>query len=148
VIKAQTMSMFNFDGQIVASAIHAQQAGDLFGDILRSRRENQNALTAAQLQDAYFALQQHYDQLVVRYNSLADRHNTVLADNKRIDAAHADALAEKDRQIAQLQAEKAHIAAEREDFRRIGQTAYRQLDAAEEEVRRLKIKSGELPPDA
>ena len=142
------MSMFNFDGQIVASAIYAQQAGELFGDILRSRRENQNAFTAAQLQDAYFALRQHYDQLVARYNGLADRHNAVLADNKRVDATHAEAIAEKDRQIAQLQAEKAHIAAEREDFRRIGQTAYRQLDAAEDEVRRLKIKSGELPPDA
>ena len=141
-------SMFNFDGQLVASQLSNMYAGEVFIDILRARRENQHAVTAAQWQEAYFALQQHYDQLVVRYNSLADRHNTVLADNKRIDAAHADALAEKDRQIAQLQAEKAHIAAEREDFRRIGQTAYRQLDAAEDEVRRLKIKSGELPPDA
>jgi chromosome segregation ATPase len=145
VIKAQTMSMFNFDGQLVAGVLQAQQSGEIFRDILQNRREMKAADLA---QSQLFVLQQHYDQLVARYNSLADRHNTVLADNKRIDAAHADALAEKDRQIAQLQAEKAHIAAEREVFRRIGQTAYRQLDAAEEEVRRLKIKSGELPPDA
>jgi chromosome segregation ATPase len=145
VIKAQTMSMFNFDGQLVAGVLQAQQSGEIFRDILQNRREMKAADLA---QSQLFVLQQHYDQLVARYNSLADRHNTVLADNKRIDAAHADALAEKDRQIAQLQAEKAHIAAEREDFRRIGQTAYRQLDAAEDEVRRLKIKSGELPPDA
>ncbi len=139
------MSMFNFDGQLVAGVLQAQQSGEIFRDILQNRREMKAADLA---QSQLFVLQQHYDQLVARYNSLADRHNTVLADNKRIDAAHADALAEKDRQIAQLQAEKAHIAAEREVFRRIGQTAYRQLDAAEEEVRRLKIKSGELPPDA
>ena len=128
-------SMFNFDGQIVAGVIQTQQTGEVFRSILDSRR----ARKADDIQEV-FALQQHYAQLLARYNNLVNQYNDVLAENKRIDASHAAMIADKARRNAQL-------AEENEDFRRIGLKAYEQLDEAEKEIRRLKIKAGELPPD-
>jgi len=128
-------SMFNFDGQIVAGVIQTQQTGEVFRSILDSRR----ARKADDIQEV-FALQQHYAQLLARYNNLLNQYNDVLAENKRVDAAHAAKIADKDLRNAQL-------AQENEEFRRIGLQAYEQLDEAEKEIRRLKIKAGELPPD-
>jgi hypothetical protein len=129
--------MFNFDGQLVVGAMHAQQAGDVITDILEGRK----ARKAEDLQQQQaFALQQHYAQLLARYNNLVNEYNDVLAENKRIDAVHAAKIADKDRR-------NVHLAQENEEFRRIGLQAYEQLDEAEKEIRRLKIKAGELPPD-
>ena len=131
------MSMLNLDGQLVASALLQQQAADVFTEILQHRRD----LKAEDLlHQQQFADQQRYAWLVAKYNDLADRYNRVLADNKRVDEAHAAMIADKDRRNAQLTEEN-------EDFRRIGLKAYEQLDEAEKEIRRLKIKAGELPPD-
>ena len=128
-------SMFSFDGQIVAGVIQTQQTGEVFRSILDSRR----ARKAEDVQEV-FALQQHYAQLLARYNNLVNEYNDVLAENKRIDAVHAAKIADKDRRNVQL-------AQENEEFRRIGLQAYEQLDEAEKEIRHLKIKAGELPPD-
>ena len=135
--------MLNIDGQLVASALLNQQAGDVFNGILQHRRE----MKAEEMQQQQvFADQQRYAWLVAKYNNLADRYNGVLADNKKVDAAYADALAEKDRQIARLTAEKADFAAEKEEFRLIGYETCGKLSYALEEIQRLKIKAGELSP--
>ena len=91
------MSMFNWDGQIVASQLSNMYAGEVFIDILRSRGEMQAA------DQRLVNLHHQYAQLVARYNNLADRHNAVLAENKRVDAARDEAIAEKDRRIAELE---------------------------------------------
>jgi hypothetical protein len=131
------MSMLNLDGQLVATALLQQQAADVFTEILQHRRD----LKAEDLlHQQQFADQQRYAWLVAKYNDLADRYNRVLADNKRLDEAHAAMIADKDRRNAQL-------AKENEEFRRIGLQAYQELDEAEKEIRRLKIKAGESPPD-
>jgi hypothetical protein len=137
VIKAQTMSMLNLDGQLVASALLNQQAGEVARELLDSR--NTTKVQQAWEQQL-FALQQQYAQLLSRYNNLVNEYNDALAENKRIDAARAAKIADKDRRNVQL-------ARENEEFRRIGLQAYEQLDEAEKEIRRLKIKAGELPPD-
>jgi hypothetical protein len=137
VIKAQTMSMLNLDGQLVASALLNQQAGEVARELLDSR--NTTKVQQAWEQQL-FALQQQYAQLLSRYNNLVNEYNDVLAENKRIDAARAAMIADKDRRNVQL-------AQENEEFRRIGLQAYEQLDEAEKEIRRLRIKAGELPPD-
>ncbi|GLR66567.1 hypothetical protein GCM10010909_12470 [Acidocella aquatica] len=135
--------MFNLDGQLVAGQLSNMYTGDVFIDILRSRRE----MKAEEMQQQQlFAVQQRYAWLVAKYNNLADRYNGVLADNKKVDAAYADALAEKDRQIARLTAEKADLAAEKEEFRHIGYETCGKLSYALEEIQRLKIKAGELSP--
>jgi hypothetical protein len=132
--------MFNWDGQIVAGVLSDMQAADNIISILSDRADNR----AADQREAQVYNQ--YAQLVARYNRLADRHNWVLAENKRIDAVQAEALAEKDRRIAQLIAENARLAEDKEEFRSIGHKALKQLDKADDEIRRLKIKTGELPP--
>ena len=130
------MSMFNFDGQLVAGVLLDQQAGEVAREILDAR----NTTKVAQAwQQQLFALQQNYARLVTKYNNLADRYNGVLADNKRVEAAHAEAIADKDRRIAQL-------AAEKEDFRRIGYDTCTKLGEALDEIERLRIEAGELPP--
>ncbi len=137
------MSMFNFDGQIVADALHAQQIGDFCRDLIRDRA----AISAGDLQQELIALHQRYEQLVGRYNNLADRYNDLLEENKRFDAAHADAIATKDGQIAQLVAANERLAAEREESRRSAYEGWTKLTRALEEIERLKIKAGELAPD-
>ena len=130
------MSMFNFDGQLVAGVLLDQQAGEVAREILDAR----NTTKVAQAwQQQLFVLQQNYARLVTKYNNLADRYNGVLADNKRVDAAHVEAIAEKDRRIAQLVAEK-------EEFRRIGYDSSTKLGEALDEIERLKIRAGDLPP--
>jgi chromosome segregation ATPase len=144
MIKAQTMSMFNFDGQIVAGVLQTQQAGEVFRGIL----ENRAAMKAEEMQQQQLsANQQRHAGLVAKYNNLADRYNGVLADNKKVDAAYAEALAEKDRQIARLTAEGERLASEKEEFRRIGYETCDKLSNALDEIKRLKIKAGELQPD-
>lgn len=138
------MSMFNFDGQIVAGVLQTQQAGEVFRGIL----ENRAAMKAEEMQQQQLsANQQRYAGLVAKYNNLADRYNGVLADNKKVDAAYAEALAEKDRQIARLTAEKVDLATEREESRRSAFEGWGKLLDALDEIKRLKIKAGELPPD-
>jgi dsDNA-specific endonuclease/ATPase MutS2 len=100
------MSMLNMDGQLVASALLNQQSGDVFNGILQHRREMRAAEMQQQQQSAD---QQHYARLVSKYNNLADRYNDVLADNKKVDAAYAAALAEKDRQIAELEGKNSDV---------------------------------------
>jgi hypothetical protein len=141
VIKAQTM--FNFDGQLVATSLAIQDAGEFCRSFIRDRA----AVTAAELQQDLIAVHQRYGRLVGRYNNLADRYNGVLADNKRVDAAHADAIAERDGRITQLAAENEKLAAEKEEFRRIGYETCNNLSNALDEIKRLKIKAGELQPD-
>jgi hypothetical protein len=119
-------------------------ASDVFVDILRSRREMKAADMQQQQQ---FADQQHYARLVAKYNNLAERYNGVLADNKTVDAAYADALAEKDRQIAELKIENKNLAGEKEESRRSAFEGWGKLLDALDEIKRLKIKAGELPPD-
>jgi hypothetical protein len=144
MIKAQTMSMFNFDGQIVAGVLQTQQAGEVFRGIL----ENRAAMKAEEMQQQQaFADQQRYAGLIAKYNNLADRYNGVLADNKKVDAAYAEAIAEKDGQITQLAAGNEKLAAEKEEFRRIGCETCDKLSDALDEIKRLKIKAGELQPD-
>jgi hypothetical protein len=135
--------MFNFDGQLVADALFIQR----MGDTLQGVRDHRAAIKAEEMQQLQlFADEQRYAWLVAQYNNLADRYNGVLADNKKVDAAYADALAEKDRQIARLMAEKADLAAEKEEFRLIGYETCGKLSYALEEIQRLKIKAGELSP--
>jgi hypothetical protein len=133
------MSMFNWDGQIVANALYAQQAGDVITGIISDRAANR----AADQREAQ--LYNQYAQLVARYNRLADRHNSVLAENKRIDAVQAEALAEKDRRIAQLVADNARLDAENEEYSKSAYEAQFEICDALEEIKRLKIKTGELP---
>ena len=128
-------SMFNFDGQIVAGVIQTQQTGEVFRSILDSRR----ARKAEDIQEV-FALQQHYAQLLARYNNLVNQYNGVLAENKRVDAAHTAKIAEKDERIAELTAEK-------EESRKSAYEAWSKHWEALDEIERLKIKAGELPPD-
>jgi hypothetical protein len=138
------MSMFNFDGQLVAGVLQTQQAGEVFRGILDQRRQ----MKAEELQQQQlFADQQRYAWLVAKYNDLADRYNGVLTDNKQVDAAHASVLLEKNRQIAQLTAEKERLAAEREESRRSAYEGWTKLTRALEEIERLQIKAGELAPD-
>jgi dsDNA-specific endonuclease/ATPase MutS2 len=139
------MSMLNIDGQLVASALLNQQSGDVFNGILQHRRE----MRAAEMQQQQqFADQQHYARLVAKYNNLADRYNHVLADNKRVDAAYAEALAEKDRQIARLTAENAQLA---EDYRFANESRERGWAAVtwiKEGLERNKIEIGDAwPPE-
>jgi hypothetical protein len=144
MIKAQTMSMFNFDGQIVAGVLQTQQAGEVFRGILESRA----AMKAEEMQQQQaFANQQRHAGLVAKYNNLADRYNGVLADNKKVDAAYAEVLAEKDRQIAELAAEKVQLSAEKEESRRSASEGWSKHHDALVEIERLKIKAGELQPD-
>jgi hypothetical protein len=138
------MSMLNIDGQLVASALLQQQTGDVLTEILQHRREMKAADLLHQQQ---YADQQRYAWLVAKYNDLADRYNRVLADNKRVDAAHAQTLAEKDRQIAQLMAENERLAADREESRRSACEGWSKHHDALVEIERLKIKSGEKLPD-
>jgi chromosome segregation ATPase len=135
--------MFNFDGQLVATSLAIQDAGEFCRSFIRDRA----AITAADLQHELIAVHQRYEQLAGRYNNLADRYNDVLEENKRFDAAHADAIAKKDGQIAQLVAEKERLAAEREESRRSAYEGWTKLTRALEEIERLKIKAGELAPD-
>jgi len=135
--------MFNLDGQLVAGQLSNMYTGDVFIDILRSRRE----MKAEEMQQQQlFADQHRYALLVAKYNNLADRYNGVLADNKRVDAAYTDALAEKDGQIAELKIENKDLAAEKEEVRLIGYETCGKLSYALEEIQRLKIKAGELSP--
>jgi hypothetical protein len=138
------MSMLNLDGQLVASALLQQQTGDVITEILQHRREMKAADLLHQQQ---YADQQRYAWLVAKYNDLADRYNRVLADNKHVDAAHAQALAEKDQQIARLAAENERLIAAREESRRSAYEGWTKLTRALEEIERLKIKSGEKLPD-
>ena len=133
------MSMFNWDGQIVANALYAQQAGDVITGIISDRAANR----AADQREAQ--LYNQYAQLVARYNRLADRLNWVLAENKRIDAVQAEALAEKDRRIAQLIAEKDRLAADNSENLQSALEGQFELCDALDEIKRLKIKTGELP---
>jgi hypothetical protein len=131
--------MFNWDGQIVAGVLCDLQAANNFQGILNDRAANR----AADQREAQ--LYNQYAQLVARYNRLADRLNWVLAENERIDAVQAEALAEKDRRIAQLIAEKDQIAATNDENSRSAYQAQFELCDALDEIKRLKIKTGELP---
>ena len=128
--------MFNFDGQLVADALFIQR----MGDTLQGIRDHRAAMRAVDLQEDLLSVIGRYNQLHARFNGLVGRYNDVLADNKRVDASHSQALAEKDRQIAQLVAEK-------EEFRLIGSETCDKLSIALDEIRRLKLKAGELSPD-
>lgn len=135
--------MFNFDGQLVATSLAIQDAGEFCRSLIRDRA----AITAADLQHELIAVHQRHEQLVDQYNNLAGKYNGVLAENKRFDAAHANAIATKDGQIAQLIAEKERLAAEKEESRRSAYEGWTKLTRALEEIERLKIKAGELVPD-
>jgi hypothetical protein len=138
------MSMLNIDGQLVASALLNQQAGDVFNDILKHRSE----MKAAEMQQQqHFADQQSYARLVAQYNLLADRYNVMIADNKRVDAAYAATLAEKDRLLAQLAADNGRLAAEKEESRKSAAEGWSKHHDALVEMERLKLKCGELLPD-
>ena len=144
VIKAQKMSMLNIDGQLVASALLNQQAGDVFNGILQHRGE----MKAAEMQQQQqFADQQSYARLVAQYNMLADRYNFMLADNRRVDAAYSAALAEKDRLFAELAADNSQLAAEKEECRQSASDGWAKHHDALVEIERLKLKCGELLPD-
>jgi len=134
--------MFNWDGQIVAGVLCDLQAANNFQGILNDRAANR----AADQREAQ--LYNQYAQLVARYNRLADRLNWVLAENKRIDAVQAEALAEKDRRIAQLIAEKDRLAADNSENLLSALEGQFELCDALDEIKRLKIKTGELPPNA
>jgi uncharacterized protein YdcH (DUF465 family) len=137
------MSMLNIDGQLVASALLNQQSGDVFNGILQHRRE----MRAAEMQQQQqFADQQHYARLVAKYNNLADRFNEVLAENKRIDSAYADAIAEINRRIARLTAENAQLVEEKEETRKSAYEGWTKHGDALIEIERLKIKAGESQP--
>ena len=131
--------MFNWDGQIVAGVLCDLQAANNFQGILNDRAANR----AADQREAQ--LYNQYAELAARYNRLADRHNSVLAENKRIDAVQAEALAEKDRRIAQLAADNARLDAENEEYSKSAYEAQLEICDALEEIKRLKIKTGELP---
>jgi len=136
--------MLNIDGQLIASALLNQQAGDVFSDILKHRSE----MKAAEMQQQqHFADQQSYARLVAQYNILADRYNVMIADNKRVDAAYAAALAEKDRLLAQLAADNGRLAAEKEESRKSAAEGWSKHHDALVEIERLKLKCGELVPD-
>ena len=134
--------MFNWDGQIVAGVLSDMQAADNIISILNDRADNR----AADQREAQ--LYNQYAQLVARYNQLADRLNWVLAENKRIDAVQAEALAEKDRRIAQLIDEKDRLAADNSENLQSALEGQFELCDALDEIKRLKIKTGELPPNA
>ena len=135
--------MFNFDGQIVADALYSQQVGDFFQRL----RDNRAAVTAADIEQQLIALHRQYEQLVSRYNNLADRYDGVLEENKRVDAAQTEAIADKDRRIAELAAENYKLAAEKEDFRQSASEGWAKHHDALVEIERLKLKCGELLPD-
>ncbi|OYV51268.1 MAG: hypothetical protein B7Z77_04185 [Acidocella sp. 20-58-15] len=135
--------MFNFDGQLVANSLAIQDAGEFCRSFIRDRA----AISAAELQQELLALHQRYGQLVGRYNNLADRYNGIVAGNKRVDAAHASTIAEKDRRITQLTAENERLAAEKEESRRSAYEAWTKHWEALDEIERLKIKAGEIAPD-
>jgi hypothetical protein len=137
------MSMLNIDGQLVASALLNQQAGDVFNGILQHRGE----MKAEMQQQQQFVDQQSYARLVAQYNLLADRYNFMLADNERVDAAYTAAVAEKDRLFAQLAADNGRLAAEKEDSRRSASEGWAKHHDALVEIERLKLKCGELLPD-
>jgi len=135
--------MFNVDGQIVADALYSQQVGDFFQRL----RDNRAAVTAADIEQQLIALHRQYEQLVSRYNNLADRYDGVLEENKRVDAAHAEAIADKDRRIAELAADKDRLAAEKEESRKSAAEGWSKHHDALVEIERLKLKCGELVPD-
>jgi len=137
------MSMFNWDGQIVADVLHAQQIGEFCNGLIRDRA----AVTAADLQQELIAVHQQYGQVVARYNQLADRFNRVIDEKKRVDAAQTEAIADKDRRIAELAAENYKLAAEKEDSRQSASEGWAKHHDALVEIERLKLKCGELLPD-
>jgi hypothetical protein len=139
------MSMLNIDGQLVASALLNQQAGDVFNGILQHRRE----MKAAEMeQQQQFADQQRYAWLVAEYNKLVDRYNGVLADNKKVDAAYADALAEKDRQLAQLTAKNAQLVEDNKEANESAMSGWQTIGNIQEGIERNKIKMGDAwPPE-
>jgi hypothetical protein len=71
----------------------------------------------------------------------------MIADNKRVDAAYAAALAEKDRLLAQLAADNGRLAAEKEESRKSAAEGWSKHHDALVEIERLKLKCGELLPD-
>lgn len=127
--------MFNFDGQIVAGQLETYRWGDHF----QRMRERRETITAADLERELSTLGQHYEQLAASYNKLVAQYNSVIKENERIDAAHSEVLAEKDREIAQLVADK-------EESRRSAYEGWTKLTQALEEIERLQIKLGEQPP--
>jgi hypothetical protein len=137
--------MFNFDGQLVADALFIQR----MGDTLQGVRDHRAAIKAEEMQQLQlFADEQRYAWLVAQYNNLADRYNGVLADNKRVDAAYADALAEKDRHIARLSAENAELAAEKEEANESALKGWQTIENIREGIERNKIKMGDAwPPE-
>ena len=136
--------MFNFDGQLVADAVFIQR----MGDTLQGIRDRRAAVKVEEMQQVLlFANKQRYALLVTKYNDLVDRYNGIIADNKRMDAAYSEVIAEKDRQISQLIEEKAELAAESEESRLSAQEGWDKHHDALVEIERLKIKAGELPPD-
>ncbi len=137
------MSMFNWDGQIVADVLHAQQIGEFCNGLIRDRA----AVTAADLQQELIAVHQQYGQVVARYNQLADRFNRVIDERKRLDAAHAEEMADKDRRIAELTADTDRLAAEKEECRHSASEGWAKHHDALVEIERFKLKCGELVPD-
>jgi len=135
--------MFNWDGQIVADVLHAQQIGEFCNGLIRDRA----AVTAADLQQELIAGHQQYGQVVARYNQLADRFNRVIDERKRLDAAHAEEMADKDRRIAELTADTDRLAAEKEECRHSASEGWAKHHDALVEIERLKLKCGELVPD-
>ncbi len=133
--------MFNWDGQIVADALYVQQAGEVIRGIL----DNRNTMKVADQEK--IILEQHYAQLVARYNRLADRYNAVVEENNRVDASHAEAIADKDRRIAELTADNDRLAAEKEECRQSASEGWANHHDALVEIERLKLKCGELLPD-
>jgi hypothetical protein len=139
------MSMLNLDGQLVASQLSNMYMGDVLVNILRSRSE----MKAEEMQQQQqFADQQHYAWLVAEYNKLVDRYNCVLADNKKVDAAYADALAEKDRQLAQLTAKNAQLLEDNKEANESAMRGWQTIGNIQEGIERNKIKMGDAwPPE-
>ena len=73
--------------------------------------------------------------------------NRVIDEKKRGDAAHTEAIADKDRRIAELAAENDKLAAEKEECRQSASEGWAKHHDALVEIERLKLKCGELLPD-
>jgi phage shock protein A len=132
--------MFDIGAGILSNQLEIYRWEDHF----RRMRDRRNDITIADMQQALADLGQHYRHAVAQHNQLVDRYNAKLEENKRVVAAHATAIAQKDQRISELEENYEQLSV---DWRERYITSLVKLTEANEEIKRLKIKAGELPPE-